>query len=349
MSSTDEDAIVRRLAVAVEAKYGLEVASISRIAKSMGTTNWRVRTLAGHFLLKQYRSSYNIASEVAALDLSQAACAAGVPTPAVISSLDGKSLWSKGSLSFALFEFVHDTRSGVALSRSEMEQSGQMLGRLHALLRERPGLRDVATQWLFLDVGRKRAEFGRYLRAIERRVTQDDFALQAAEPNRRLELTPRAAALLELLPPLARQVLHGDCGNPNILFRAGRLVAVVDFRPPDVFLPAFEIRRAALNPETMTAGHGWLDKPLAFVTEYVRANPGIGQSDVRFAPHVWTIQLVRSDYGLRQHHSRSIEQRVVLDRHWLQPCDGVGLILKNLEQLSAGFVSAWERRNQWLK
>ena len=250
-------------------------------------------------------------------------------------------------MSFALIELVHDTTSGMALSRSEMAQSGQVLGRLHASVRERSGLRDIATPWLSLDVGRKRAEFGRYVRAIERRVTQDDFDLRAVENlHRRLELMPRAAALLELLPSLSRQVLHGDYSNPNILFRDGRLVAVVDFRPPDVFLPAFEIGRAALNPETMTAGHGWLDKTLAFVAEYCRANPGIGRSDVRFAPHVWAVQLVRSDYGLRQHYSGPLEQRAVLDRHWLQRCDAAELILKNLEQLSEGFVSAWELRNQ---
>ena len=347
MSPTEEHAVARRLAVAVEANYGHEVVSVSRIAKGMETTNWLVRTPEERFFLKLYRSSANLATEAAALDLSQAAGAAGVPTPAVIPSLAGKSLCSQGSLSFAIFVYVHGATSGVALSRPEMAQSGQVLGRLHASVRERTGLRDIATQWLSLDVGRKRAEFGRYLRAIERRATQDDFDLQAvASLRHRLALLPRAADLLELLPPLARQVLHGDYSSPNILFRDGRLVAVVDFRPPDLFLPAFEIGRAALNPETMTAGHGGLDKSLAFVEEYCRANPEIGQSDVRFAPHVWLIQLVRSDYGLRQHYSGTPEQRTVLDPYWLQRCDAAEAILENLAELSEGFAAAWELREQ---
>ena len=340
-----QSGIAVRLTDAVERHYGCKVRSIARIAKGMGTTNWRVRTAAADYFLKQYPPDADIAGEAAALELSREARAAGVPAPRVIPSVAGELLRSAGDPAFALFEYAPDTTSGVALSCSEMAQAGDTLGRLHACLRGRAGLRDTATPWLALDERRKRAAFKRYVATIEGRKEPDEFDRRTVELlHRRLELLPRAAALLASLPHLARQVVHGDYNVQNILFRRGELVAVVDFQPPERFLPAFEIVRAALAPETVVAGSAWREKALGFVEAYCRANPGIARSDVRFAPHVWAIQLVRSEYGVRQHYFGRLERQADLDRFWFQRCEVADTILDNLDRLSASFVSAWEHR-----
>ncbi len=191
--------------------YGREVRSVVRIARGMGTTNWRVRTSAADYFLKQYPSDADLAGEAAALELSQEARAAGVPVPRIIPSVSGELLWSQGDLALALFEYFPEATSGIALSRSEMAQAGHTLGRLHALLRGRPGLRDTATGWFALDEGRKRAAFERYAAIIEGREDQDEFdRLTVSLLHRRLELLPKAVSLLASLPPLARQVVHGD-------------------------------------------------------------------------------------------------------------------------------------------
>ena len=341
-----QSSIAARLAVAVERHYGCKVCSIARIAKGMGTTNWRVRTGAADYFLKQYPPNADIAGETAALELSREARDAGVPAPRVIPSAAGELLRSTGDPAFALFEYVPGTTSGVALSCSEMAQAGDTLGRLHACLRGRAGLRDTAAQWLALDERRKRAAFERHVATIEERGERDEFDRRTvALLHRRLELLPRAGALLAALPPLTRQVLHGDYSIQNILFRRGELVAVVDFRPPERFLPAFEIGRAALAPETVIVGPGWREKAIAFVEAYCRANPDVGRSDVRFAPHVWAIQLVRSEYGVRQHYFGPLERQADLDRFWFQRCEVAETILDSLDQMSASFVSVWEQRN----
>ena len=337
---------MRRLADALARHYRCEAQSFARIAKGMGTTNWLVRTSGADYFLKQYPPSADIAGERAALELSQEARDAGLPVPLVVPSAAGELLWSEGDLALALFEHFPDTTSGIALSRSEMAQAGHLLGRLHTCLRVRPARRDAAGEWLALEAGRKRAAFERYLKAIERREEQDEFDRRTASLlRRRLDLLPRAASLLASLPPLARQVVHGDYSIWNILFRGGELIAVVDFRPPDRFLPAFEIGRAALAPEAVTAGPGWHDKALAFVEAYCRANPDIGRSDVEYAPHVWAIQLVRSEYGVRQHYSGPVERQADLDEFWFQRCEAADMILDDLDRLSTSFVSAWERRD----
>ena len=344
--SGDGPATDRRLADAVTKHYRREVRSIARIARGMGTANWLVRTDAADYFLKEYAPGADLAGEAAALALSQAARAAGVPAPLVIPSVTGELLWSKGDLALALFEYLPDTTSGLALSSSEMAQAGHTLGRLHNWLRGRPGLRDTAGEWLALDVRRKQAAFQRYLRTIERRGDQDAFDRRTVPLlHRRLELLPRAAALLGSLPSLARQVVHGDYSIWNVLFRHGELAAVVDFRPPERFLPAFEIGRAALAPETVTAGPGWRDKAVAFVEAYCRANPHIGRVDVRCAPHVWAIQLVRSEYGVRQHYFRPLERQADLDRFWFQRCETAELLLDNLDSVSERFAVVRDRHH----
>ena len=343
---TSEGIAVVRLADAVATNYGREVRSVTRIARGMGTTNWRVHTSAADYFLKQYPPDADIAGETAALRLSQEARAAGVPAPRVIPSVTGQLLEVQGELTFALFEYFPEATSGVALSRSGMAQAGHTLARLHAFLHGRPGLRDTATEWLVLDERRKRAAFERYVATIESREEHDEFDRRTLSLlHRRLELLPRATVLLASLPALARQVVHGDYNVQNILFREGELVAVVDFRPPELFLPAFEIGRAALAPETVTADPGWRDKALVFVEAYCRANPGIARSDIQFAPHVWAVQLIRSEYGVRQHYRGPVERQTDLDRFWFQRSKAADTILDNLDELSAGFVSVATARS----
>ena len=334
-----------RLAEAVATCYRRNPRSVERIAKGMGTANWLVRTSGADYFLKQYPPHADLAGEREALELSRWARAAGVPVPRVVPTAAGDLLASEGDLALALIEYLPDTTSGGPLSRSETAQAGHVLGRLHDCLRERPGFRDISAVWLALDERRKRGVFERYLQIIESRDAPDDFDRRTAcLLRRRLELLPRSAALLASLPPLVRQVVHGDYSLWNVLFRAGDLVAVVDFRPPETFLPAFEIGRAALPPESMNADPGWMGQAVVFVEAYCRANPGIPRSELRFAPHVWAIQLVRSEYGVRQHYLGPLERQAELDRFWFERCAAAEMILDNLAGLSERFISAWERR-----
>lgn len=311
----------------------------------MGAANWLLRTPVAGYFVKPYHASADAADEAAAPELSQVARAAGLPVPLLIPAIPGEAVCSEDGLTFALTEYLRDTTSGAALSIPEMAQAGHTLGSLHACLRGRAGLRETAANWLAFDGHRKRLRFKHYFPTIERRSKQDDFDLRTVGLlRRRLELLPKAAALLVSLPPLTRQAMHGDYYTPNILFREGALVAVVDFRPPELFLPALEIGRAALGPETMTDGPKWLDGAPVFVREYSWANPDIARSDVRFAPHVWALQLIRSEYGAWQHCFGPIEHQGDLDRFRFQKCETVEIVLSRLDELSEEFASIGDRR-----
>lgn len=333
------------LADAIERQYGLEVLSANRLPLGMGTINWHLRTTSGELFLKQYPPGVDVAAETAALELSRLALAGGIPGARVRPARDGRALWTDGELAVALFDWVPDATSGRALTSEQMARMGGTLGRLHRLLRPVAAtFGDAADRWLAIDVAAKRARLERYLDTIARRGEPDAFDRRtSALLHRRIELLPRIAGLLASLPPLSRQVLHGDFSVWNVLFRGSELVAVVDFRPPERFLTAFEIGRAALNPETLTAG-AWSQPAEAFVAAYCAAHPEIPLDDVRHAPHVWAAQLVRSEYGVREHYDAPLENQDDLDRFWFQRCAAAELILGHLDEIGARFASAWERR-----
>lgn len=96
----------------------------------------------------------------------------------------------------------------------------------------------------------------------------------------------------------------------------------------------------------VTAGPVWRDNALAFVEAYCRANPDVSRADIEFAPQVWAVQLIRSEYGVRQHYCGPVERQTDLDRFWFQRCAAAETILDDLDQLSASFVSLWERRRE---
>jgi hypothetical protein len=85
----------------------------------------------------------------------------------------------------------------------------------------------------------------------------------------------RLSGLRSELPRLGWQVLHGDYTLANLLFGGERLSAVLDFRPPEPFLVAYELGRIAFNPDSIATDRGWLGGARAVLRGYLtRCPPG---------------------------------------------------------------------------
>ena len=56
-------------------------------------------------------------------------------------------------------------------------------------------------------------------------------------------------------------------------------------------------------------------------------------------------ELVRSEYGVRQHYCGPLERQADLDRFWFQRCEAADTILDNIDELSARFASVWEHHS----
>ncbi|MEU8249742.1 phosphotransferase [Nonomuraea sp. NPDC048916] len=108
--------------------------------------------------------------------------------------------------------------------------------------------------------------------------------------------------LADLPDKLTVQVVHGDYSPVNLLWSGDRLTAVLDFRPPDPFLPAYDLGRKAFYPNTVTGGGDWMADAGTFITAYQDANPGVPAVDVRACGRVALLQLLKSVYGVKEHY-----------------------------------------------
>lgn len=330
-----EPAVWARKALAEH--YDLHVLRLARIHQGHGTQNWLATTDAGRFFLKQYPADANWADEDEALRLGEHSRVHGVPVPAVRQTRAGRLLCAGPGPVFALFDYIADADSGGPVSADRMVRAGEALGQLHRLFRDypRPG-DDEAAEWLAFDLERKRSEVDHYLSETRAKPRPDPFDVRS-EPVlvRRKELLPVAARILEWLPALTSQVVHGDFSPPNLLFRGPMVAGVVDFRPPRPFLVAYELGRIALSPENL-ARPDWRAGAAALVDAYCSAHDAPPE-DVRCAPRVWLAQLIRSTYGVREHYTRPAPFQRELDEFWFRRAEAAEVILRHLDELEEMF------------
>jgi len=81
-------------------------------------------------------------------------------------------------------------------------------------------------------------------------------ALHSAVQRR--SLLSKAQAILESLPLLGMQILHGDFASPNLLMSKEKVAAVIDFQPPAPQYLVWEIARIGCDPHTIMADGDWL-------------------------------------------------------------------------------------------
>ena len=322
--------------------YSLRPLSMTRVYEGCGTRNWSLRAAEGRLFVKEYPGQTNVNEERQALELFIYARNRGIPTPRVIATLSDDLICASGDAMFALFEWTKGCTAKRSLSPEQMAQAGQVLGEMHrhfSTLESR--LPSETSRWLEFDAADKLSEVERYVEIIRRKPERDDFDRKTLplliERKRLVREVPK---ILQALPNLTTQVIHNDYGLPNLMFRDGRVSAVVDFQPPRPFLIAYEVGRIAFGPENFTSS-GWMEKASVLIREYCKAHR-VAVHDIGFAPHVWLVQLIRSTYGVKQHYTRPIELQDALDRFWFQRAHAARTLFANLATVQETLKSVWE-------
>lgn len=322
--------------------YSLRPLSMTRIYEGCGTRNWSLRTAEGRFFVKEYPAQTRVAEERQALELSIYARDCAIPTPMVIATRSDDLICASGDAMFALFEWADGCTAKRSLSPEQMAQAGQVLGDVHrhySTIESR--LPPETSRWLEFDAADKLSEVERYAEIIRGKPGRDDFDRKTLplliERKRLVREVPR---ILQALPNLTTQVIHNDYGLPNVMFKDGRVSAVVDFQPPRPFLIAYEVGRIAFGPENFTSSD-WMEKASALIREYCGTHR-VAVHDICFAPHVWLVQLIRSMYGVKQHYTRPVELQDALDRFWFQRAHAARTLFANLATVQETLKSVWE-------
>jgi Ser/Thr protein kinase RdoA (MazF antagonist) len=308
----------------------------------LNTRKWVVTTSASKLFVKEYLSDIHRAPLLLSLALAEFALDGGIPVPRIFRTVTGQLLCEHDESMVAAFDYVADANVYSTLSLQQAAFAGAMLGKIHSRFRVFPAaLEHLNGSWFEFRLDHKMKEIDRYLRKIDAIPELSDFDRQARDLlHEQQGLLDRIPMLLDALPPLTSQVIHGDYNPQNLLFRSGLIAAVVDFRPPRPFLVAYELGRIALNPEHFQQSD-WSLKALAATEGYCRSHDP-NKADFVCSFRIWLIQLLRSTYGIKEHYLSPVRHQTTFDAYWINRRKAAPIILSALPDLESELARVWD-------
>lgn len=327
--------------------YGIAAGASERVQAGSATVNYRVESDAGTLFVKRYAAGTDLAPHRSAIGLTRLAGRHRVPTARIRYGLQGQVLSEDPGGALAVWDWAGGTARMAGLDPARAAEAGATLGRIHRAFAPLPGhLPDRAQPWFQLDpatVARRVDDLLDTVRERRRSGSTDPFdAVAERTLAERREQVRHLDRLWRGLPPLTRQVVHGDYALPNLLFDGDRLTAVVDFGPESTFLPAWELGRIAFDPRTV-AGERWLESARALVAAYLEQDPDVEPGDVAGCARVALIQLLRSLFGINQHYLGTALLPDDLDRFWVARQRAAAILLDHLDEAEA-MLAAETRR-----
>jgi Ser/Thr protein kinase RdoA (MazF antagonist) len=341
-----EDAAVSSILRLLSSRYGLRSESLARLPTGQGTINYRAAASDFAAFVKRYPPGSDLLREREGIRLSELARQQGIPAAPIIRNLDGDVIDETGPTPISVWFWMPGSVQTDGLSEIQYEQIGAALGKIHCLFAALPASRSLARRsktWLEISVTNLESTIQQLQSIVAERIRHgaaDAFDRAAVQQlSERKSMVSRIPELLQGLPTLTSQVIHGDYSLVNIMFESGRLTAVLDFRPPDPFFIAYELGRVAFQPNIVVNNPDWIEAARVLVRAYIDQNPSVAATDVRACGRVALLQLLRSLYGIKQHYMDSGLLQDDLDAFWSVRHETVSRLLANLplmdEMLSA--------------
>lgn len=319
-TNPDEATTSNAVTALLETQFGLHSTALERLLIGQGTVNYRAQTARGQLFVKSYPPGTDLAAEAAGIRLSALAADAGVPVAQPLALESGSFIAVEGDTAASVWEYVDGQVVESGLNDAQLTATGTALGTIHrvfAALPESSAPAHEVDAWLAFDPVELTATVDRLLGIITAKPEQDSFDTFAEHSLReRRTQIGRIPDLIHGLPDLTAQVLHGDYSAVNLMFRGDELAAVLDFRPPNPFLVAYELGRIAFDPRTVTIDPDWDQAAIVLIAGYLTEHPDAKPDDIAFCARVALIQLLTSLYGVKNHYLKPGLLQDDLDAFW---------------------------------
>lgn len=347
---TAEHTTVARLSTVLADTYGLSTVGLTRVPAGQVTINYRAQTADGRTLfVKHYSPDADLAAEAAAIDQTHLAGRHRVPVAEVVLTEGGETIANADNGAVSVWEWVEGQTFDTGLNTTQQADAGRVLGLIHRAFAPHPASAATAHRteaWRSRDLGKLHATVDKLLHTISERprTEWDDFDGEAARTlTERQGMLHRVPTLRDELPELTNQVLHGDYSAVNLLFDGDQLTAVLDFRPPEPFLIAYELGRIAFDPRAVALTDDWIGSGRNLVAAYLEENPHITEADVRFSARVQLITLITSLYGVKQHYQGGGLLQDDLDAFWLLRHHAAERLLEHLAEAEEALAETFTR------
>lgn len=319
--------------------YGLDPREVVRLWTGQGTVNYRAVCQGQSYFVKLYQGGADPDAEAEAIALTQLAGRHGVPVAPLLLSTGGEAITRRGHTAVSVWVWVDGHAVTGGFTPGQQAAAGEALGRIHCAFAAHPASTAPSPEldsWLTPDLAGIEATVDKLLGIVADRPEHDEFD-HAAEQTlaERRQVLDRVPDLLDGLPKLGTQVLHGDYSAVNLLFDGEHLAAVTDFRPPEPFLVAFELGRIAFDPRTVVINDDWITSASILVHSYLRANPNARAADVHACGRIALLQLLTSLYGVKNHYLKPGLLQDDLDAFWLLRHRASMRLLVELDEVEA--------------
>ncbi|EJL40001.1 putative homoserine kinase type II (protein kinase fold) [Brevibacillus sp. CF112] len=241
-----EEMILADLTEAVAQFFGLTISKATPINRGWLNLKWKISTEDGSFLLKQYNKDrfalYHSADLALAFSQQARLHAAGLPCPKLLAHAGQFLLESAGKERFLVMEFCPGTLvpPGIA-NAAQMYELGRATGTMHRLLNDGTAGTQKSPQF----TPPRREERLAHWHSVY------DQAKAAGKPQLldKIEWQIRATERVDLerFTALPCGWAHRDLWADNILFRAERVAAILDFDRLKYDYPALDVARAVLS------------------------------------------------------------------------------------------------------
>jgi Phosphotransferase enzyme family len=328
--------------------YDLHDAVLERLPVGQVTVNYRVQ--AGDHLLfvKHYQGETDLAAEQAAIRQTQQAGRHQVPVATVRPSLAGDTVVQQHNITVSVWDWVPGAIVDDGFNPAQQHAAGTALGRIHTAFADHPATSRPSPRlekWLHPDIAGLESTITKLLGIAGEQAQPAAFDEEALRTlAERKQVLHRIPELLDGLPPLTVQVLHGDYSAVNLLFQGDELTAVLDFLPPDPFLVAYELGRIAFDPRTVVLDEDWIASAVTLIGAYLQTNPHLPAADVTACARAALLQLMTSLYGVKQHYLKPGLLQDDLDRFWLLRHAAAERLLEGLGDAESALAEAAHHR-----
>ena len=299
------------LAALLHERYGLRVLSSHRL--KLGSANcYRVWTETGDFFLKEFQSGCSAEDSGQEAALVNLLAGRGIPVARFLAAKDGAPFVSCQGHLICLQQFIEGTAYGYDdFPQSLLPQAAQMLGRLHAAMRDLT--LPVTMGDKFIEDFSPHRLAGQYealyeqAKALQGDPHQDRLM---ADLNYKRELAHRCAGYVTHYQGITVSPSHGDYQGCQLICGADHIKAVIDFSSARTLPVVWEVMRSYVQSSPVCRLTAALDLPglCDYVRQYMRYFP-LTLADLRAMPYVYLFQLARSKYGFPQYLSGESEDR----------------------------------------
>ncbi len=198
-------------------RYGLRVL-VDRVRFGMMSTTVRMTRDTEVYLLKVFDSDLVASDQIAfGAQLGNRLRDSGIPVAELIPATDGMAVVAEGENLFQLWAFVQG-EAFVPGETTQIEQAGAVLGRIHTV-----------GSAMSIPMGQTRGSvYESVLREVEQAWGALDESGDVVPELKRFRRVLRGSAGGREWAELPRTVIHGDYRAQNLLFRGGKVAAVLD-------------------------------------------------------------------------------------------------------------------------